>query len=95
MKLFFGIVAFVLYLYLLIVLARVIVEMTRQFARSWRPAGVAAIGIEVVYVATDPPVQALRRMVKPVRIGSISLDLSILILLLAILALQWAALSLA
>jgi YggT family protein len=95
MKLFFGIVAFVLYLYLLIVLARVIVEMTRQFARSWRPAGVAAIGIEVVYVATDPPVQALRRMVKPVRIGSINLDLSILILLLAILALQWAALSLA
>lgn len=95
MKLFFGIVAFGLYLYLLIVLARVIVEMTRQFARSWRPAGVAAIGIEIVYVATDPPVQALRRMVKPVRIGSISLDLSILILLLAILALQWAALSLA
>jgi YggT family protein len=95
MKLFFGIVGFVLYLYLLIVLARVIVEMTRQFARSWRPAGVAAIGIEIVYVATDPPVQALRRMVKPVRIGSISLDLSILILLLAILALQWAALSLA
>jgi YggT family protein len=95
MKLFFGIVAFVLYLYLLIVLARVIVEMTRQFARSWRPAGVAAIGIEIVYVATDPPVLALRRMVKPVRIGSISLDLSILILLLAILALQWAALSLA
>jgi YggT family protein len=85
----------VLYLYLLIVLARVIVEMTRQFARSWRPAGVAAIGIEIVYVATDPPVRALRRMVKPVRIGSISLDLSILILLLAILALQWAALSLA
>jgi YggT family protein len=79
----------------LIVLARVIVEMTRQFARSWRPAGVAAIGIEIVYVATDPPVLALRRMVKPVRIGSISLDLSILILLLAILALQWAALSLA
>jgi YggT family protein len=95
MKLFFGIVGFVLYLYLLIVLARVIVEMTRQFARSWRPAGVAAIGIEIVYVATDPPVLALRRMVKPVRIGSISLDLSILILLLAILALQWAALSLA
>jgi YggT family protein len=95
MKLFFGIVAFVLYLYLLIILARVIVEMTRQFARSWRPAGVAAIGIEIVYVATDPPVLALRRMVKPVRIGSINLDLSILILLLAILALQWAALSLA
>ena len=63
MKLFFGIVGFGLYLYLLIVLARVIVEMTRQFARSWRPAGVAAIGIEIVYVATDPPMQALRRMV--------------------------------
>ena len=33
-------------------------------------------------------------MIKPVRIGVISLDLSVMILLLAILALRWAALSL-
>jgi len=94
MSLFWGLVAYGLYLYTLIVLARFVVEATRQFARSWRPAGIAAIGVEFVYLATDPPLRLLRRLVPPVRLGSVSLDLSIMILLLAILALQWAALTL-
>jgi YggT family protein len=94
MSLFWGLVAYALYLYTIIVLARFVVEATRQFARSWRPAGIAAIGVEVVYLATDPPLRLLRRLVPPVRLGSVSLDLSIMILLLAILALQWAALTL-
>jgi YggT family protein len=95
MTLFWSVVGYVLYLYLLLVLARFVIEFTRQFARSWRPAGVAAIGVEVVYVATDPPIRLLRRLVPPVRLGSVSLDLSIILLLLAILALQWVALTLA
>ena len=95
MTLFWGVVGYVLYLYLLVVLARFVIEFTRQFARSWRPAGVAAVGVEVVYLATDPPIRLLRRLVPPVRLGSVSLDLSIILLLLAILALQWVALTLA
>ncbi len=77
-----------LYLYLVIVLARLVVECTRQFARSWRPVGVAAIGLELVYVATDPPLKLLRRLVPPLHLGGVSLDLSILILLLAIIGLR-------
>ena len=80
-----------LYLYSSLILARVVIETTRQFARTWRPAGVAAVGIEVVYLTTDPPVKPLRRLIPPLRLGSVSLDLSILILLLAILGLRWAA----
>ena len=94
MTLFWGVIAYVLYLYLLIVLARFVIEFTRQFARSWRPGGVAAIGVEIVYVATDPPIRMFRRLVPPVRLGSVSLDLSIILLLLTILALQWIVLTL-
>jgi YggT family protein len=94
MSQFWGLVAYALYVYTLVVLARFVVEATRQFARSWRPAGIAAIGVEFVYVATDPPLRLLRRLIPPIKLGSVSLDLSIMILLLAILALQWAALSL-
>ena len=90
MSTFFAAVQYVLYLYLVIILARLVVECTRQFARSWRPLGVTAIGLEVVYVATDPPIKLLRRLVPPLRIGGISLDLSILILLLAIIGLRLA-----
>lgn len=89
MKTFLGVVGWVLYLYVIIILARVVIETTRQFARSWRPAGTAAIGLELVYLATDPPVKLLRRLVPPLQLGAVSIDLSILILLLAILALSW------
>lgn len=81
-------------MYIILILARFVIEATRQFARRWRPAGVAAVGIELVYLTTDPPVRLLRRLIPSVRLGSISLDLSILILLLAILALYWVVLSL-
>jgi YggT family protein len=71
-----------------------VIEATRQFARAWRPAGVAAVGVELVYLATDPPLRVLRKLIPPVHLGSVSLDLSIIILLLAILGLQWIALTL-
>ena len=95
MSTFWGLVGYVLYVYILVILARFVIDMTRQFARAWRPAGVAAVGIEVVYLATDPPIKLIRRVIPPVRIGSVSLDLSIMILLFSVLALQWIALTLA
>jgi YggT family protein len=91
--LFWDVLGYVLYVYLLVILARFVVEITRQFARAWRPAGVTAVGVELVYVATDPPIRVLRRLIPPLRIGSLSLDLSIMILLLLILAAYWVVLS--
>lgn len=93
MTLFWDVLGYVLYVYLLVILARFVVEITRQFARAWRPAGVTAVGVELVYVATDPPIRVLRRLIPPLRIGSLSLDLSIMILLLLILAAYWVVLS--
>ena len=84
---FWAAVGYVVYLYILIVLARFVLEATRQFARSWRPAGVAAVGVELVYISTDPPIRLLRRLIPPLHLGAIRLDLSIMILLLAILGL--------
>ena len=95
MTLFWSVVAFVLYIYLLLIIARVVIEITRQFARSWRPAGVAAVCLELVYTSTDPPIKLFRRLIKPVRIGSVSLDLSVMVLLIAIILLRWGALKLA
>lgn len=95
MSLFWGLVGYALYVYILVVLARFVLEITRQFARAWRPVGVAAVGVEMVYVATDPPIRLLRRLIPPLRLGSLRFDLSIIILLLAILALYWVVSSLA
>jgi YggT family protein len=84
-------IGLVLWMYYILVVARLVVEITRQFARTWRPAGLAAIGVEAVYVSTDPPLRAIRKVCPPVRIGTVSLDLSVMILLLAILALRTVA----
>jgi YggT family protein len=94
MTMFWDIVGYVLYVYLLVILARFVVEITRQFARAWRPAGIAAVGVELVYVATDPPIRLLRRLIPPLQLGSLRLDLSIMVLLLGILAAYWGVLSL-
>ncbi len=84
MTLAWGVVGYVLYVYILLILARLVIDWTRQFARSWRPAGIAAISLELVYLSTDPPIRLLRRLVPPVRLGTVSLDLSVIILLIVL-----------
>jgi YggT family protein len=78
----FAVVALLLLVFYLLLLARVVVDVTRSFARAWRPAGPAAIGLELVYSSTDPPVRTLRRLIPPLRIFGVSIDLSVWLLLL-------------
>ncbi len=89
-----AIIALVLWVCFILVWRRLIVEVTRMFARRWRPAGFAAIGIEIVYSSTDLALRPLRRLLPPVRLGTVSLDLSVPILIIAILTLRQVVLSL-
>ena len=70
----------VLWLFFVLLIARLVLDYIQMFARSWRPTGVLLVVAEVVYTITDPPLKALRRLIPPVRLGSISLDLSFLVL---------------
>ena len=90
-----GVVGYALYLYMVLILARICLDWTRQFARRWRPAGGAAVGVELVYMATDPPIKLLRRLVPPLQLGTVSLDLSVIILLIVVIALRQVALTFA
>jgi YggT family protein len=83
-SLVWSVVALVAFVLFVGVLVRVVVEITRSFARTWRPVGATAVGLEIVYTFTDPPVRLLRRLIPPLRIGQVSLDLSVLILLVLI-----------
>jgi YggT family protein len=93
MTLLLGVVGYALYLYIILVLARIVLDWTRQFARKWRPAGAAAVGAELVYIATDPPIKLLRRLVPPLQLGTVSLDLSVIILLIMLVVLRQVAVS--
>ena len=60
---------------------RFIVDWVQVFARRWEPRGPLLVALEGVYSATDPPIVALRRVVPPLRIGSVALDLSFILVL--------------
>ena len=72
----------VIWTFIFLMLIRFVVDWIQVFARSWTPRGAVLVVLEAVYSATDPPIKAFRRVFKPVRIGSISLDLSFLAVLL-------------
>ena len=78
----------VLWVFIGLLWIRFIVDWVQVFARAWEPHGVLLVLLEIVYSITDPPINLLRRFIKPIRIGSIALDLSfILVMILAYVAL--------
>ena len=88
MALFWSIISAVLLVFLLLLFARFIVDWVMVLARSWRPAGLVAAGLEVVYSTTDPPLKAVRKVIPPLNLGSIRLDLGFMVLLIAVLVLR-------
>ena len=69
-----SIIHLMLLLYLLVLFARLILGYIPMFNREWRPKGAGLVAAELVYTLTDPPVRFFRRIIPPLRIGSISLD---------------------
>ena len=88
MNLLLDIVASVLLLFLILLFARFVVDWVMVLARSWRPQGLVAAGLEVVYSTTDPPLKAVRKVIPPLNLGSIRLDLGFMVLLIAVVVLR-------
>ena len=78
---------YALTLYLLLLIGRLIIDMLQAYSRSWSPSGGLAIVAEIVFTVTDPPLRLLRRYLRPVRLGSVALDLSYTLLFLVIVVL--------
>ena len=81
-------VTWVLTVYLVILVARWVIDFVQSVSRSFRPTGPWVVLCEVVYTATDPPLKLLRRFIPPLRIGGISLDLGFLLLFIVIVVLR-------
>jgi YggT family protein len=70
----------VLQLFLFALLARLILDYVRMFARNWRPKGLVLILLELLYSITDKPMRFVGRYIPPLRLGTVSLDLSFIVL---------------
>jgi len=89
------IVAFALLLFLWLLLARLVMDWVMMLSRGWRPGGGAAASLEVIYSSTDPPLKLLRRVLPPLNLGSVKLDLGFMVLLIVVYVLREFTLSLA
>ncbi|MDO5741254.1 MAG: YggT family protein [Ornithinimicrobium sp.] len=78
------IIYLVLTLYLFVLIGRLIFDWVQVFSRDWRPQGPVLVLANGIYQLTDPPLNALRKVVPPVRLGGIALDLGFLILIIGV-----------
>ena len=76
-----SVLALVLWLFLGLLFVRFVVDWVQVFARSWTPKGPVLVMLEIVYSITDPPILFFRRFIPPLRLGSVALDLSFMIVL--------------
>lgn len=83
-----SIVHLVLLLYIFVLFARLILDYIPMFNREWRPKGFGLVAAEAVYTVTDPPIRFFRRLIPPLRIGSLSLDFGFTLTLLVVLILM-------
>ena len=79
---------FALWIVWIMLVARFVLSIVFSFAHDWRPAGVPALLVESVYTVTDPLIKPLRRVIPPISIGAIRLDVAFLIVFIAVMALQ-------
>lgn len=77
----FQVLYLIVYVFFLTLLARFVLGAVLQYGRRWQPRRGAAATLESVWSVTDPPLKALRRVIPPLRIGNVSLDLASLVLL--------------
>ena len=81
------VLTYVLWFYLLLLIVRLILSWIQTFSRDWHPSGIILVIAEASYTATDPPLRLLRRYIPTVRLGTVALDLSFMVLFVVILIL--------
>ena len=72
--------ALVVWIFLLVLFVRLVFDWIQVFARDWRPKGVVLVLAEAVYTVTDPPLKALRRLIPPLSIGMVRIDVAFMVL---------------
>jgi YggT family protein len=81
------VLTYLLEIYLLLLIGTMIISWIQAFARDWEPKGILLVICESILTTTDPPLKFLRRHIPPLRIGTVALDLSFMVLFIVVLIL--------
>jgi YggT family protein len=80
----FALLYLVLMLFQVALVVRIVFEVVQTYARQWRPRGAALVAASAIYAVTDPILRVARRLIPPLRIGGMALDLGFLVLFIVI-----------
>lgn len=83
MGLVFGLLYVLALIFFILLMVRLVLEWIQVFARDWRPRGLVLVIAEAAYTVTDPPIRLVRRVLPPLRIGRVALDLGFLVVAIA------------
>lgn len=75
---------FVVYLFFAALICRLVLDWVQVLAREWQPRGPVLVLAEGIYTVTDPPLKFLRRLIPPLSLGTVRLDVAFLVLMLAV-----------
>ncbi|MDO5668832.1 MAG: YggT family protein [Corynebacterium sp.] len=93
MSLLGTVIYFVLRVFVLILIARIVIEMIQSFSRHFQPPRWFIYIAEPLFVITDPPVKALRKVIPPLKMGGVALDMSVIVLFIILMVLQMVVVS--
>ncbi|MGI9171123.1 MAG: YggT family protein [Candidatus Nanopelagicus sp.] len=74
-----SLIYWLLNLFLIALIGRLILDYIRIFSPNFRPRGFLLALAELIYSVTDRPLSFVRQFVPPLRLGGISLDLSFIV----------------
>ena len=80
---------FLLSLFLMLLFARFVIMLVATIVRDWRPTGFWLVVVEGALSITDPPIKMVRKVIPPINIGGMRLDLAIMIVMIGTMMLQW------
>lgn len=83
-----GILIWLLDIFRIVLLARIILDWVRAVNPSFRPKGIFLILAELAYTLTDWAIKPLSKLIKPIKVGGGYLDLSIIALFVVLIILD-------
>jgi YggT family protein len=81
------VLTYVLTVYLVVLIGCMILSWINVFVRPWYPPRIVKALALGIFTLTDPPLKFLRRYIPPLRLGTVSLDLSFMVLFIVVLIL--------
>ncbi len=80
-----AVLTYILTIYLIILIGRMVFSWIQMFARQWVPTGILLVIAESIFTVTDPPLKFLRRYIPPLRLGRVAMDLSFMVVFIVVL----------